>query len=75
MNLNIPQLTLAKLTEPGRHKSVHTGGPSVLGSQVESLQDVPFILKLICSSLHKQYKNDNIANFVYLQENANTIVN
>ena len=40
-------------------------------SQVQSSLAVTFLLKLICSSLHKQYKNDNIANFVYLRGNSN----
>ena len=34
--------------------------------------EVPYLLKLFCFSLHKQYKHDIISNFVYLQENSNT---
>ena len=48
----------------GRRESVHTRGPRVLGSQVQSPLDVRFLLELFFSSLRKQYKNDNIANFM-----------
>ena len=37
--------------------------PEVLGSI--STGGISFLLKLLFSHLHKQYKNDNIANFVY----------
>ena len=39
-------------------------------SQVQSSLEVTFLLKLFSSSLRKQYKNDNIANFVNLRENS-----
>ena len=42
--------------------------PQVLGSQVQSPLEVPILLKLFCFSLLKQYKNEGIANFVYVWE-------
>ena len=33
--------------------------------EIFDYQIVPFLLKLFCFSLRKQYRNDNIANFVY----------
>ena len=61
VKLNIPQLIFAKLAQSGRHEA---RGPRVLGSQVQYLLKVTFLLKLFCFSLHKQYKNDDIANFL-----------
>ena len=59
MKLKILQLTLA---QSGKHQS--------------SRNEETFLMKLFCLySLHKQYKNDNIANFVYLREfNSKEIV-
>ena len=54
-----------KLGQPRRHESVHSRSSRVLGSQVQSPLDAPFLLKLFSSALCKQYKNDNIINFAY----------
>ena len=32
------------------------------------------VLNLFYSWLHKQYRNDNIVNFVYLPENSNVLI-
>ena len=64
VKLNIPQLTLAKLAQSGRHESVkhkRSEGPRIPGS-------IPtggtFFTEFILLS------TDNIANSVYLRENS-----
>ena len=68
MKLNTSQLTLGKLAQLSRHKSGSQDIPGPILTGATSL------LKLYSSSLRKQYKNDNIANFVYLRENSTGIL-
>ena len=58
-----------KLVQSGKRQSESQEG------QVQSPLEVPFTLKLFCSSLCKQYKNANVANFVYYGKNSNECKN
>ena len=61
MKLNTPQITLAKLVQSGRHETV---------TQEVQSSWVTGSIRTEIISLSKQYKNDNIDNFMYLQENS-----
>ena len=53
VELKIPQLTLAKITQMGRHESVETRSEhyrQYLGSRVQSMLATTFLLNLFCSN-------------------------
>ena len=64
LSLSLSLTSNVKLAQSGSYESVHTKGPRVLGSQVQSPLRYLSCLNYFLS-LHKQYKNNNIANFVY----------
>ena len=63
IEIKIPQLTLGELAQMDRHWDENTKVLVGVAGSISHMRQT-FLLKLIYPSVRKQYKNDNIVNFV-----------